>query len=203
MEKTLGSEYQLQLPIHEWLDKETELNEENLSQRVSEVASQQYQIKVDLVGEDIMRQYERAVMLQTLDSHWREHLAALDHLRQGIHLRGYAQKNPKQEYKREAYDLFQAMMGEIKSEVTQILMMVQIRDEKQMEVASEMPQSPVNMQYQHASYEGLGEGESEEANSNSNEETHQPFVRQGGKVGRNDPCPCGSGKKYKQCHGKL
>jgi preprotein translocase subunit SecA len=207
LEKTLASEYQLQLPIQEWLDKEPELNEENLSQRVSEVASQQYQNKVDLVGEDIMRQYERAVMLQTLDSHWREHLAALDHLRQGIHLRGYAQKNPKQEYKREAYDLFQAMMEEIKSEVIQILMMVQIRDEKQMEAASEMPQSPVNMQYQHASYEGLGEeGEGEEAssnNSNSNEEAHQPFVRQGGKVGRNDPCPCGSGKKYKQCHGKL
>ena len=206
LEKTLASEYQLQLPIHEWLDKEPELNEETLGERVSEAASQQYQNKVDLVGEDVMRQYERAVMLQTLDSHWREHLAALDHLRQGIHLRGYAQKNPKQEYKREAYDLFQAMMGEIKSEVTQILMMVQIRDEKQMEAASEMPQSHVNMQYQHASYEGLGEGEGdegEEANNNSKEETHQPFVRQGGKVGRNDPCPCGSGKKYKQCCGKL
>ena len=205
LEKTLVSEYQLQLPIHEWLDKEPELNEETLGERVSEAASQQYQNKVDLVGEDVMRQYERAVLLQTLDSHWREHLAALDHLRQGIHLRGYAQKNPKQEYKREAYDLFQAMMGEIKSEVTQILMMVQIRDEKQMEAASEMPQSHVNMQYQHASYEGLGEGEGEgeEANNNSKEETHQPFVRQGGKVGRNDPCPCGSGKKYKQCCGKL
>jgi len=150
-----------------------------------------------------MRQYERAVMLQTLDTHWREHLAALDHLRQGIHLRGYAQKNPKQEYKREAYELFQAMMEEIKSEVTQILMMVQIRDEKQVEAASEMSQSPVNMQYQHAAYES-SPGENEEVSSNNNKETHQqPFVRQGGKVGRNDPCPCGSGKKYKQCHGKL
>ncbi|MGV7234937.1 MAG: preprotein translocase subunit SecA [Nitrosomonadaceae bacterium] len=202
LEKAFASEYQLQLPIQEWLDKESELNEENLSQRVSEVASQQYQNKVDMVGEDVMRQYERAVMLQTLDTHWREHLAALDHLRQGIHLRGYAQKNPKQEYKREAYELFQAMMEEIKSEVTQILMMVQIRDEKQVEAASEMSQSPVNMQYQHAAYESAL-GENEEASSNNNKETLQPFVRQGGKVGRNDPCPCGSGKKYKQCHGKL
>jgi preprotein translocase subunit SecA len=202
LEKAFASEYQLQLPIQEWLDKESELNEENLGQRVSEVASQQYQNKVDMVGEDVMRQYERAVMLQTLDTHWREHLAALDHLRQGIHLRGYAQKNPKQEYKREAYELFQAMMEEIKSEVTQILMMVQIRDEKQVEAASEMSQSPVNMQYQHAAYESAL-GENEEASSNNNKETHQPFVRQGGKVGRNDPCPCGSGKKYKQCHGKL
>jgi preprotein translocase subunit SecA len=203
LEKAFASEYQLQLPIQEWLDKESELNEENLGQRVSEVASQQYQNKVDMVGEDVMRQYERAVMLQTLDTHWREHLAALDHLRQGIHLRGYAQKNPKQEYKREAYELFQAMMEEIKSEVTQILMMVQIRDEKQVEAASEMSQSPVNMQYQHAAYES-SPGENEEVSSNNNKETHQqPFVRQGGKVGRNDPCPCGSGKKYKQCHGKL
>ena len=203
LEKALASEYQLQLPIQEWLDKESELNEENLGQRVSEVASQQYQKKVDMVGEDAMRQYERAVLLQTLDTHWREHLAALDHLRQGIHLRGYAQKNPKQEYKREAYELFQAMMEEIKSEVTQILMMVQIRDEQQVEAASETSQSPVNMQYQHASYESaLGENE-EASSNNNNKETHQPFVRQGGKVGRNNPCPCGSGKKYKQCHGKL
>ena len=203
LEKAFASEYQLQLPIQEWLDKESELNEENLGQRVSEVASQQYQNKVDMVGEDVMRQYERAVMLQTLDTHWREHLAALDHLRQGIHLRGYAQKNPKQEYKREAYELFQAMMEGIKSEVTQILMMVQIRDEKQVEAASEASQSPVNMQYQHAAYESAL-GENEGVSSNNNKETHQqPFVRQGGKVGRNDPCPCGSGKKYKQCHGKL
>ena len=203
LEKTFASEYQLQLPIQEWLDKESELNEESLGQRVSEVASQQYQNKVDMVGEDVMRQYERAVMLQTLDTHWREHLGALDHLRQGIHLRGYAQKNPKQEYKREAYELFQDMMEEIKSEVTQILMMVQIRDEKQVEAASEMSQSPVNMQYQHAAYESAP-GENEEVSSNNNKETHQqPFVRQGGKVGRNDPCPCGAGKKYKQCHGKL
>jgi preprotein translocase subunit SecA len=202
LEKTLVSEYQLQLPIREWLDKESELHEENLGQRVAEIAGKQYQSKVDKVGDDVMRQYERAVMLQTLDTYWREHLAALDHLRQGIHLRGYAQKNPKQEYKREAYELFKSMLEEIKSEVTQILMMVQIRNEQQVEAASETSQSPVNMQYHHATYENAL-GENEEVSSNDSKETHQPFVRQGGKTGRNDPCPCGSGKKYKQCHGKL
>jgi preprotein translocase subunit SecA len=201
LEKALASEYQLQLPLQEWLEKGSELHEENLSQRVTEIANKHYQGKVDKVGVDIMHQYERAVMLQSLDTHWREHLAALDHLRQGIHLRGYAAKNPKQEYKREAFDLFATMLEEIKSEVTQILMMVQIRSEQQVEAASEVPRSPTNMQYHHSTYEkALGE---EEDSSKDGQETHQPFVRQGGKVGRNDPCPCGSGKKYKQCHGKL
>ncbi len=199
LEKALASEYQLQLPLQEWLEKESELNEENLSQRVTEIANEHYQGKVDKVGADIMHQYERAVMLQSLDIHWREHLAALDHLRQGIHLRGYAQKNPKQEYKREAFDLFATMLDEIKSEVTKILMLVQIRSEQQVEAASEAPRSPVNMQYHHATYEkALGEDEGSDG-----QETHQPFVRQGEKIGRNEPCPCGSGKKYKQCHGKL
>ncbi len=199
LERALASEYQLQLPLQEWLEKESELNEENLSQRVTEIANEHYQGKVDKVGADIMHQYERAVMLQSLDIHWREHLAALDHLRQGIHLRGYAQKNPKQEYKREAFDLFATMLEEIKSEVTKILMMVQIRSEQQVEAASEAPRSPVNMQYHHATYEkALGEDEGSDG-----QETHQPFVRQGEKIGRNEPCPCGSGKKYKQCHGKL
>ncbi len=202
LEKALASEYQLQLPLQEWLEKESELHEENLGQRVTEIANEQYQGKVDKVGVDIMHQYERAVMLQSLDTHWREHLAALDHLRQGIHLRGYAQKNPKQEYKREAFDLFSTMLEEIKSEVTQILMMVQIRSEQQVEAASEVPRSPTNLQYHHSTYE-KALGEDEDSSKDGHQETHQPFVRQGDKVGRNDPCPCGSGKKYKQCHGKL
>jgi len=202
LEKALASEYQLQLPLQEWLEKESELHEENLGQRVTEIANKHYQGKVDKVGVDIMHQYERAVMLQSLDTHWREHLAALDHLRQGIHLRGYAAKNPKQEYKREAFDLFSTMLEEIKSEVTQILMMVQIRSEQQVEAASEVPRSPTNLQYHHSTYE-KALGEDEDSSKDGHQETHQPFVRQGDKVGRNDPCPCGSGKKYKQCHGKL
>jgi preprotein translocase subunit SecA len=205
LEKALSAEYQLPLPVHEWLEQDSDLHEENLHERIVEAAHQQYSGKVDQVGVDIMHQYERAVMLQSLDTHWREHLAALDHLRQGIHLRGYAQKNPKQEYKREAFELFTGMLDEIKAEVTRILMTVQIRSEQQVEAAAEMQQSPVNVQYHHAPYEeALGEeAPVEEGEAQERPEKMQPFVRQGGKVGRNDPCPCGSGKKYKQCHGKL
>ena len=201
LEKAMASEYQLQppLPVHEWLEKEPDLHEESLSQRIIDIAHERYQSKVDQVGMEIMHQYERAVLLQNLDTHWREHLAALDHLRQGIHLRGYAQKNPKQEYKREAFDLFSTMLGEIKAEVTRILMMVQIRNEQQVEAVPETL-APTNMKYHHATYEeALGENEA----SKDGPENHQPFVRRNDKVGRNDPCPCRSGKKYKQCHGKL
>ena len=205
LEKALSAEYQLPLPVHEWLEQDSDLHEENLHERIIEAAHQQYSGKVDQVGGDIMHQYERAVMLQSLDTHWREHLAALDHLRQGIHLRGYAQKNPKQEYKREAFELFTGMLEEIKAEVTRILMTVQIRSEQQVEAAAEMQQPPVNVQYHHAAYEeALGEEVPvEEGEAQERSEKLQPFVRQGGKIGRNDPCPCGSGKKYKQCHGKL
>jgi preprotein translocase subunit SecA len=143
-----------------------------------------------------MQQYERAVMLHTLDQHWREHLAALDHLRQGIHLRGYAQKNPKQEYKREAFELFALMLSRIKREVTRLLMTVQIRSEEQVEAAEVAVPAPKNVQYHHSDYEVALASASEPP-------AQQPFVRQGGKVGRNDPCPCGSGKKYKHCHGRL
>ena len=198
--KALIAEYQLQLPLREWLEKEPDLHEENLLQRITDAAHVLYQGKVDQVGAEIMHQYERAVMLQSLDTHWREHLAALDHLRQGIHLRGYAQKNPKQEYKREAFDLFSTMLEEIKAEVTKILMAVQIKSEQQVEAVAEAPRPLENLQYHHATY---GEALGEEEGSEEDQEKHQPFVRQGDKVGRNDPCPCGSGKKYKQCHGKL
>jgi preprotein translocase subunit SecA len=151
-----------------------------------------------------MRHYERAIMLQSLDTHWREHLAALDHLRQGIHLRGYAQKNPTQEYKREAFELFSMMLESIKTEVTKILMAVQIRSAQEL-AAVEEPAAPRNVQYQHAEFAGGG-GTAVEAEAEGDvavAERPQPFVRGAEKVGRNDPCPCGSGKKYKHCHGKL
>jgi preprotein translocase subunit SecA len=144
-------------------------------------------------------------MLESLDSHWREHLAALDHLRQGIHLRGYAQKNPQQEYKREAFDLFSMMLESIKSEVTKFLMIMQIRNSEEI-AAAEEPEIPKNVQYQHAEFSGDAAAvaaESETEGGVAVAERPQPFVRPGDKVGRNDPCPCGSGKKYKQCHGKL
>ena len=196
LEKSLAAEFQLSLPLVQWLEQDKKLDENGLRDRVLQAAQQQYQSKVDMVGAEGMHQYERIVMLQSLDTHWREHLAALDHLRQGIHLRGYAQKNPKQEYKRESFELFSTMLEAIKRNVTQMLMNVHIRSEEDIE-AMEAPQAPENVQYHHADYsEALGQAGS------AKEELH-PFVRDGEKIGRNDPCPCGSGKKYKQCHGKL
>ncbi len=201
LEKALTSEYQLHLPIRKWLEEEPDLHEESLCERIIDVAAQHYQSKVDQVGAHIMHQYERALMLQIIDAHWREHLAALDHLRHGIHLRGYAQKNPKQEYKREAFELFTNMLEEIKAEVTRILLTVQIRNEQQVEAVTETMKSPEKIEYHHddASAAGIG-GNSE---GQAGEKPERPFVRQGEKIGRNDPCPCGSGKKYKQCHGKI
>lgn len=201
LEKALAAEYQLHFPVQKWLEQESALHEENLSERIINLTNEQYQTKVEKVGAEIMHHYERAVMLQSLDSHWREHLAALDHLRQGIHLRGYAQKNPKQEYKREAFELFTNMLEEVKSEVTKILLTVQIKSEQQVEAVTETLRSPENMQFHHADYkEALDEETSYERDQ---DEKIQPFVRQNDKVGRNQPCPCGSGKKYKQCHGKI
>ncbi|MBI5891535.1 MAG: preprotein translocase subunit SecA [Nitrosomonadales bacterium] len=196
LEKALASEFQLDLPLAQWLEQDKQLDEDGLRKRVAEAAQQQYQSKVDQVGGEVMHGYERIVMLQSLDQHWREHLAALDHLRQGIHLRGYAQKNPKQEYKREAFELFSTMLDAIKRDVTQTLMNVQIRSEADV-AAAEAPHAPENVQYHHADYdEALGSTDKQAAE-------HKPFVRGSEKIGRNDPCPCGSGKKYKQCHGRL
>ncbi len=195
LEKALAAELQLHLPLVQWLDEDKALDEQGLRDRVMQAAQQQYQAKVDQVGE-VMHQYERVVMLSSVDQHWREHLAALDHLRQGIHLRGYAQKNPKQEYKREAFELFAGMLEAIKRDVTQLLMNVQITAETDVAAVEETQPAVDNVQYHHADYdEAL-------APAKSGEE-HKPFVRSGTKIGRNDPCPCGSGKKYKQCHGKL
>jgi preprotein translocase subunit SecA len=199
LEKALAADFRLDLPLVQWLDEDKHLNEAGLRARVNEHAQQLYQAKVDEVGAESMHQYERAIMLQSLDLHWREHLSALDHLRQGIHLRGYAQKNPKQEYKREAFELFSTMLDIIKREVTEVLMTVQVRNQTEVEEIEAAP-GVENVQYHHADYEeALASAEA----SVSTAEEIQPFTRDGVKVGRNDPCPCGSGRKYKQCHGKL
>jgi preprotein translocase subunit SecA len=199
LEKALAAEFRLELPLVQWLDEDKQFNEAALRARVAEQAQQQYQAKVEAVGTEIMHHYERAIMLQSLDQHWREHLAALDHLRQGIHLRGYAAKNPKQEYKREAFELFSAMLDAVKREVTQVLMTVQVRSEADVEPV-EAPHAPENVQYHHAAYdEALAQPDGGQPTGGE----HKPFVRGRQKMGRNDPCPCGSGKKYKQCHGKL
>ena len=191
------------------MEENPDLHEETLRERIFDAADNAYAEKEKLASVDVMRQFERSVMLQSLDSHWREHLSALDHLRQGIHLRSYAQKNPKQEYKREAFQLFEGLLNTVKSEVTKITMLVQVRTQDELD-AAEKPQEVSNVQYQHAEFD---ENVADEAQTNpqgdfSDEEKAQmasgaPIVREGVKVGRNDPCPCGSGKKYKQCHGTL
>ena len=195
-EATLAAEYQLSLPIGEWLKAEPTLTDDALVGRILEEADRRYAAKVEQVGVESFHHFERNMMLQSLDTHWREHLAALDHLRQGIHLRGYAQKNPKQEYKREAFELFEGLLQTIRHEVTKLLMTVEIRSQEQIEESEPKP-AVENVQYHHSDYdEALGTlGETEKP--------AQPQVRHGQKVGRNDPCPCGSGRKYKHCHGKL
>ena len=199
LEKALAGEFLLEVPVQQWLDADAKLDEQGLRAKIVDAADAAYAQKERLAGPENLRHFERAILLQSLDSHWREHLAAMDHLRQGIHLRGYAQKNPKQEYKREAFELFEAMLTAIAREVTQITLTVQVRTEADVEAVE--PQEPAvsNVQYHHADYdEALGKPD--EA---AQVEPRAPIQRSQPKVGRNDPCPCGSGKKYKHCHGKL
>lgn len=201
LEKELKAETGLEIPLQQMLEENPDLHEETLRERIVETADQAYTAKEALASADVMRQFERSVMLQSLDNHWREHLAALDHLRQGIHLRSYAQKNPKQEYKREAFELFETLLNTVKSEVTKVTMLVQVKTEADVE-AVEKPVEVENIQYQHADYdEALGV--TPVADNDEAPVSTTPQVREGIKVGRNDPCPCGSGKKYKQCHGAL
>ena len=195
LETALKAELNLEMPVQSWLDKEPELHDETLLERVIALAHEAYKAKIPVGAEPQFHQYERYVTLQILDSHWREHLAALDHLRQGIHLRGYAQKNPKQEYKREAFELFGLMLNAIKLEVTKNLVAVEIRTQDQVPQADDA-QHVENVRMQHADYEQALAAAVEEKKA-------QPQVRGVQKVGRNDPCPCGSGRKYKHCHGKL
>ena len=200
LEKALKEDVSLEIPLTKMLEENPDLHEETLRERILEAGDNAYAAKEAQASADVLRQFERSVMLQSIDMHWREHLAALDHLRQGIHLRSYAQKNPKQEYKREAFELFEALLGTVKSEVTKVTMLVQVRTEADMEEVVEKPAEVENVQYQHADYDEALAGNAEESSS---DETPKTMIRDGIKVGRNDPCPCGSGKKYKQCHGAL
>ena len=204
LETILRGELGLELPVQQWLQADPDMEEATLRERVLEAAHARYLEKTGSVEQGAMRQYERAIMLQSVDSHWREHLSALDHLRQGIHLRGYAQKNPTQEYKREAFELFSMLLDMIKTDVTRTLMTVQIRSAEELRAAEEH-ESLQNVQYQHAEApaEALETVAAQPEAAPEDSEPAQPYVRGGQKLGRNDPCPCGSGKKYKQCHGKL
>ena len=196
LEVALNAELTLKLPVAQWIKDDPKLGDDDLLGRILDAADAAYAEKVGKVDLAAWRGFERSVMLQSLDTHWREHLAALDHLRQGIHLRGYAQKNPKQEYKREAFELFETLLGTVRNEVTRILTTVEIRSEAQIEEAEQQHPQVENVQYHHADYE-------EALAADSADKKPQPQERALPKVGRNDPCPCGSGKKYKHCHGKL
>ncbi len=202
LEKALESEFGLKLEVQKWLDEDASLDEEGLRKRILEAIEQEYAAKEALAGSEVLRQFEKAAMLQVLDTAWKEHLAAMDYLRQGIHLRGYAQKNPTQEFKREAFELFNQLLERIKHETIAVLSKVQVRTEEDVEAVEEQRrrQEEAEVSYQHAQASALGEAE--EA-SGGQQAAHTPFVREGRKIGRNEPCPCGSGKKYKRCHGKL
>ncbi|HDO1384625.1 TPA: preprotein translocase subunit SecA [Aeromonas veronii] len=200
LEARLKADFALDLPLQQWLAEDDKLYEEKLRERILDEATKLYAHKEELVGKEVLRNFEKAVMLQTLDGLWKEHLAAMDHLRQGIHLRGYAQKNPKQEYKRESFDLFTQMLETLKRDVVSILSRVQVqeRDVEAMEEQQRHQAEAAPRTYTHAAAEN--QLADEEA---AGEEGHTTFVRDEQKVGRNDPCPCGSGKKYKHCHGQL
>jgi preprotein translocase subunit SecA len=208
LETALKAEFNMELPLRSWFEREPELQDETVLERILEKASESYGTKVPPGAEDSFHQYERYVMLQILDGHWREHLAALDHLRQGIHLRGYAQKNPKQEYKREAFELFGSMVEAVKLEVIKTLTAVEIRTQDEVPKADDQ-QHVENVRLQHGSFDDSQETQVEGGDGDvaiaeaATKKKVQPSTRHTEKVGRNDPCPCGSGKKYKQCHGKL
>lgn len=198
LEAALLAEFGVKMEIAGWLEADSNLHEEPLRERILAEVVKVYQEKEEYAGGQVMRHFEKAVMLQVLDSQWKDHLAAMDHLRQGIHLRGYAQKNPKQEYKREAFELFEQMLERIKHEVVTILCRVQVRAEEDVQAIEEQRRRTAPMQFEHGQMAEL-----QEAGEAPDEHTGATFVREERKVGRNEPCPCGSGKKYKQCHGKL
>ena len=214
LEKELQNDWQLPVPVSQWLKENEDLGDEAILARIVEEADKRYHAKIERVGAEAFGNFERSIMLQSIDQHWREHLSALEHLRQGIHLRGYAQKNPKQEYKREAFELFENLLGIIRTEVSRVLMNVQIQSAAEAEqVADQLEdraeQTAGGARMMHADSSELG-GMDEDPEAvalrlqevASANPAQRPIVN-GHHVGRNDPCPCGSGKKYKHCHGKL
>ncbi|MFV8448522.1 preprotein translocase subunit SecA [Vibrio campbellii] len=203
LQDRLKADFDLDAPIKQWLEEDDKLYEEALREKITNLAVEVYKAKEEVVGAQVLRNFEKSVMLQTLDTLWKEHLAAMDHLRQGIHLRGYAQKNPKQEYKRESFELFEGLLEALKTDVITVLSRVRVQQQEEVERMEEQRRAQAEeaarrAQAQHAAAQNpLSEGEESE------EGAHQPMVREERKVGRNEPCPCGSGKKYKQCHGKI
>jgi preprotein translocase subunit SecA len=211
LQTVLASDWALDVPLEQMLVDEPNLNDDDILEKVLAAADASYNAKVAIVGKESFGGFERNVMLQSVDTHWREHLSALDHLRQGIHLRGYAQKNPKQEYKREAFELFGSMLDQIKNEVIRTVMTVRIQSREEVEAAEAAMAAQAahleNINFQHADFNPSAAPEellapvANPGTTPMTSEDHSTYM--GVKVGRNDPCPCGSGKKFKQCHGKL
>jgi preprotein translocase subunit SecA len=212
LEKVLRDDWQLEVPLAAEVEESASITDEDIVERVTKAADAAFEAKVERVGLEQFTPFMRMILLQSIDSHWREHLAALDYLRQGIHLRGYAQKNPKQEYKREAFELFSQMLDVVKMDVTRILMNVRIQSEEEVARAAEAIEQRAerlgNVTYTHPNDDGSVSQESAVAaaamaSAVGNGSFAGVATAQVPKVGRNEPCPCGSGKKYKQCHGKL
>ena len=208
LEKALSMDFGADLDVKGWLDADDSLHEVGLRERVVEAVSQAYKNKRERIGDEVAQSLEKQLMLQILDRHWKDHLAAMDYLRKGIHLRGYAQKNPEQEYKREAFQLFEQLLGAVKLEFVQTLARIQVQSEEEvaaMEVQRQAEADAMALQFQHADVDAIIAEEQEEMRQIADGETPMaapaPFVRVNDKVGRNDPCPCGSGKKFKHCHG--
>jgi preprotein translocase subunit SecA len=197
----LRDEFGLDVDVAQWLQDDEELHEETLREKIITEVKNQSDAKEALTGQEVMRHFEKAITLQTLDSQWKEHLAQMDYLRQGINLRSYAQKDPKQEYKREAFEMFTAMLDRIKHDVVSLVSRVELRAQEDVEAIEEQRRQTGDIEMQHDQVDGMM-GEAEQNNPDI-EQQAQPITREGKKVGRNEPCPCGSGKKYKQCHGAL
>lgn len=204
LEEHLTSEFSIQIPVQQWLDEDDKLYEEPLREKIKQHLLDDYQSKEELAGADVLRMFEKQMLLRVLDDKWKEHLATMDYLRQGIHLRGYAQKNPKQEYKRESFELFQQLLEDIKHETIKILSHVQVKQDDNTEEVERQRREALarQMEFQHAEAASMT-GESPSEGDGEEQAQNTPFIRQERKVGRNEPCPCGSGKKYKQCHGKI
>jgi preprotein translocase subunit SecA len=196
LEKALEGEFGINLPVSQWLKQDEHLHETTLRERILEGVAAHFKAKEELTGTAVMRHFEKALMLNVLDQQWKDHLASMDYLRQGIGLRGYAQKQPMQEYKRESFEMFTQLLDRIKHEVVRILARVQVKAEEDVEAVDAQRRKESPMQYRHDSA-----SEPEPAAAVPTEP--ETYVRQGRKVGRNEPCPCGSGNKYKQCHGRL
>ena len=205
LEEHLQHEFNVHIPVMKMLDEDHSLQETSLRDRIVDLLEQNHKEKEVQITKDVLQHFEKSVMLQVLDTSWKEHLAAMDYLRQGIHFRGYAQKDPKQEYKREAFEMFTSLLEHIKYEVIGILFKVQVREEEDVQAIDEQMQAPREMHFEHAAAPALDNFDNEVPPVSSEEKvaSEQPFVRITEKVGRNDPCTCGSGKKYKHCHGKL